>query len=66
LKIFIVDVEPQNAPIQGSGDSNILFINQDNLDMRFILHILDKFYGKVIIPQQTDIEQDVEEFFNLG
>ncbi len=58
LKIFIMDVEPQKAPVQGFADSNIIFINQENLDVRFVLHILDKFFGKVIVPQQTDVGQD--------
>ncbi len=58
LKIFIMDVDSQNAPVRGFADSNMIFINQENLDMRFVLHILDKFFGKVIVPQQTDVEQD--------
>ncbi len=57
-KIFIMDVEPHQVPVQGFDDSSMIFINQDNLDMRFILHILDKFYGRVIVPQRTDVEQD--------
>ncbi len=56
LKIFIMDVDPANSPVKGFTDSNMIFINQDHLDMRFVLHILDKFFGKVIVPQQKDVE----------
>ena len=64
LKIFIMDAEQQEAPVQGFGNSSLIFINQDNLDMRFILNILDKFYGRVIIPKKTDVGQD-EEIYSL-
>ena len=53
-----MDVDTSDAPVKGFTDSNMIFINQDHLDMRFVLHLLDKFFGKVIIPQQKDVESD--------
>ena len=60
LKIFIMDIDPANTPVKGLNESNMVFINQDNLDMRFVLNILDSFFGKVIVPQQREIEPEQE------
>jgi len=59
MQIFIMDVDPANTSVKGFTDSNMIFINQDHLDMRFVLHILDKFFGKVIVPQQKDVESEL-------
>lgn len=56
LKIFIMDVEPQNDT-KSYMDSNMIFINQQHLDIRLLLNILDKFYGKVVIPETNDNEE---------
>lgn len=56
LKIFILAVDPQKASIKGFTDSNIVFINQDHLDIRYVLHILDKFFGQVVVPVIENIE----------
>lgn len=61
LKIFIMDVEPQETTVKGFADSNMIFINQENLDMRYILNIIDKFLGKVIFPNEAEIEQGKEK-----
>lgn len=58
LKIFIMDVEPQNSKAKDFADSNMIFINQDHLDMRLLLNILDKFYGKVISGEVQEIDED--------
>lgn len=60
LKIFIMDVEPQKNSIQTFADSNMIFINQNHLDIRFLLNILDKFFGKVIVPNIKDIADEDE------
>lgn len=60
LKLFIMDVEPEKAASRSFADTNMIFINQDHLDMRFVLHILDRFFGKVIVPQRTDVDTQQE------
>ncbi len=56
LKIYIMDIEPEKASVKGFTDSNMIFLHQDHLDVRFVLHILDKHFGKVTAPQQTAVE----------
>ena len=55
LKIFIMQVDPKKTTIKGFSESNMIFINQDNLDSRYILHVLDKFFGKVVIPEHAEV-----------
>ncbi len=60
LKLYIVDIDPEKAPTKNFVDSNMMFLNQDHLDMRFVLHILDKFFGEVNIPDRPPEEPEKE------
>lgn len=64
LKIFIMDVDPQKSSIQDYADNNMVFVNQEHLDIRLLLNILDKFFGEVVKPQVTEID-DTEESSSL-
>lgn len=57
LKIFIMDSEPQNSKAKSFADSNMVFVNQDHLDIRFLLNILDKFYGQVVVPEEKEVDE---------
>ncbi|MBD3347470.1 MAG: HDOD domain-containing protein [Chitinivibrionales bacterium] len=48
LKIFITDVDPGETTDNDYTDNNVTFINQRNLDVRLVLNILDRFFGKSI------------------
>lgn len=56
LKIFIMDTSQNKSPVQCFKDANMIFINQQQLDIRYITYELDKFFGKVIVPRQADVE----------
>lgn len=56
LTIYITDVSPEEASVSGLTDDNTVFINQENLDIRYVIHILDKFFGRIITPLYEDID----------
>ena len=37
-------------------EADMLFLDRKNLDLRFILHTLDHFLGKVVVPENENIE----------
>jgi hypothetical protein len=41
---------PQNV------ENDILFLDRKNLDLRFVLHTLDRFLGRVVIAEKENIE----------
>ncbi len=59
LKIFILDIDPQKTPLKGYTDSNIVFVNKSHLDLRLILHTLDKFFETVVIPTQEKSQNGI-------
>ncbi|MBD3418702.1 MAG: HDOD domain-containing protein [Chitinivibrionales bacterium] len=43
LRIFILDVNPKHVSQSEFSESGTVFINQNRLDMRMLLHLMDKF-----------------------
>jgi HD-like signal output (HDOD) protein len=55
LKVFLLDTMPQKSTIAGIPDSDVLFLDRKNLDLRFVLLTLDRFLGTVVTPEKEDI-----------
>jgi putative nucleotidyltransferase with HDIG domain len=61
LKIFIFNTL-QHKKNQQNMVNDVIFLDKNNLDMRFIIHTLDRFFGKVVIPVNEKIEIAENEF----
>jgi putative nucleotidyltransferase with HDIG domain len=55
LKIFLLNSLPSKKLPQPQ-DTDMLFFDRKNLDLRFILHALDHFLGRVVVPENENIE----------
>jgi HD-like signal output (HDOD) protein/DNA-binding response OmpR family regulator len=55
LKVFLLDSMPQKSTIAGLPDSEVLFLDRKNLDLRFVLLTLDRFLGTVVTPEKEDV-----------
>jgi hypothetical protein len=56
LRIFLVDSLPDQELTRGFEESSMLFLNRKHLDMRFVLHTLDHFLEKVVVPRMETEE----------
>lgn len=57
LKIMIIDIDPSHSSaIEIDYNCNMIFINNKHLDVRLILHILDKFFFDEIQSSDSAIE----------
>jgi putative nucleotidyltransferase with HDIG domain len=56
LKIFLLNALPPKKAFPEDEDSDMVFLERKNLDLRYVLHILDRFLNKVIIPENENIE----------
>jgi putative nucleotidyltransferase with HDIG domain len=54
LKVFLLDSMPQKNPTAESTDSDVLFLDRKNLDLRFVLHTFDRYLGTVVTPEKDD------------
>lgn len=61
LKIFVLDVDSRKLALGGFTDNTVVFINQEHLDVRFILHLLDKFFGQVVKPLEVSVDEDQDK-----
>jgi HD-like signal output (HDOD) protein len=55
LKIFLLNSLPSKK-LPPPQDTDLLFLDRKNLDLRFILHTLDHFLGRVVVPENENIE----------
>ena len=55
LKIFLLNSMQQKKNPQ-NVENDILFLDRKNLDLRFVLHTLDRFLGRVVIAEKENIE----------
>jgi hypothetical protein len=60
LKIFLLNAMQQKKTHQNL-ENDILFLDRKNLDLRFVLHTLDRFLGKVVIAEKESIEAPESE-----
>jgi len=54
LKVFMLDSMPQKKSIAEATDSDVLFLDRKNLDLRFVLLTLDRYLGTVVMPEKAD------------
>lgn len=50
LKIFLVDMEQSEERRQNVADSPLLFMDRKTFDTRLLLHTLDTFFERIILP----------------
>jgi putative nucleotidyltransferase with HDIG domain len=55
LKIFLLNALPSKKLPQPI-ETDMLFFDRKNLDLRFVLHSLDHFLGTVVTPEKENIE----------
>lgn len=55
LKIFLLDSIPIKKQEQGFLDGNTLFLDRHHLDMRYLLHVIDRFLEKVVCPDSSAV-----------
>ncbi len=60
LKIFLLNALP-NKKLPQPLETDMLFFDRKNLDLRFVLHALDHFLGKVVTPEKENIEAPENE-----
>jgi hypothetical protein len=58
LKIFVLDTIGAGQE-QQHGD--VLFLDRHRLDIRYLLHAIDRFSGQVITPERAPVETEKEE-----
>jgi HD-like signal output (HDOD) protein len=56
LKVFLLDSMPQKNALPISPDSDVLFLDRKNLDLRFVLLTLDRYLGTVVTPEKEDAD----------
>lgn len=61
LKIFLVDLEQYHDARHGITNANLIFMNRHTFDVRVLLHTIDKFIGKIIVPQKENNNESSHE-----
>lgn len=59
LKIFLLDVVPEKKMLKGFADTDIVFFDKHNLDLRVLLHTIDSFVERVVVPASTAVDGQV-------
>lgn len=55
LKIFLLNALPPKKMVQEYEENDMIFLERSTLDLRFVLHTLDRFFDKVITPENENI-----------
>ncbi len=50
LKIFLVDMDQSQAMRENITDTNLLFMDRRTFDVRLLIHTLDTFFERIILP----------------
>jgi putative nucleotidyltransferase with HDIG domain len=50
LKIFLVDMEQSQSMRENVTDTNLLFMDRRTFDVRLLIHTLDTFFERIILP----------------
>lgn len=56
LKIFLVDTDLSRS-LSNDGDSNIIFMDRQNFDIRLLIHTLDTFFERISVPALSSSEE---------
>jgi hypothetical protein len=52
LKIFLVDIEQSRQERAAMANDNIVFMDRTTFDIRLLLHTLDVFFERIIVPEK--------------
>ncbi len=58
LKIFLLDILPGEEQTKSFDESNIIFINRRRLDARLIIHTIDRFLEKIVVPEDAVVKEE--------
>jgi putative nucleotidyltransferase with HDIG domain len=61
LKIFLLDTLPEKKSPPDNIAADVLFLDRRNLDLRFLLHTLDRFLGTVVVPEKEELNYPNEQ-----
>ncbi len=60
LKIFLVDMEQTQEMRENITDAHLLFMDRRTLDIRLLIHTLDTFFERIILPELPENPPDTE------
>ncbi|MBD3390950.1 MAG: HDOD domain-containing protein [Chitinivibrionales bacterium] len=55
LKVFLLDVLPDQTAKKDLLERNIVFMDRNHLDMHVLLHTIDRFLDHVVVPARGEI-----------
>jgi putative nucleotidyltransferase with HDIG domain len=61
LKIFLVDMEQSQSMRENITDTNLLFMDRRTFDVRLLIHTLDTFFERIILPDLPQPGASAEE-----
>lgn len=56
LKIFVVDMEQSQSMREGINETNLLFMDRKTFDIRLLIHTIDTFFERIIVPEIPSAE----------
>jgi putative nucleotidyltransferase with HDIG domain len=56
LKVFLLDVIPDQSVVKQMMERNTVFIDRKRLDMHYLLYVLDRYLQRVIMPEKQNLE----------
>jgi HD-like signal output (HDOD) protein len=57
LRIYLLDVIPEQLAVRQMQERNIFFMDRSHLDMRYIIHTLDHFLQRVVVPVRESVPE---------
>jgi len=51
LKIFVIDMEQSQSMREGISETNLLFMDRKTFDVRLLIHTIDTFFERVVLPE---------------
>jgi hypothetical protein len=54
LKIFLVDMEQSQSMRDSITETNLLFMDRHTFDVRLLIHTLDTFFERIILPDISE------------
>ncbi|MBN1578277.1 MAG: hypothetical protein JW913_17080, partial [Chitinispirillaceae bacterium] len=58
LKIFLVDSEQTHEMRENITDTHLLFMDRRTFDVRLLIHTLDTFFERIILPELPEPAAD--------
>jgi putative nucleotidyltransferase with HDIG domain len=61
LKIFLVENIPEKSNQEETANPDVVFFNRKSIDLRILLHTIDRFLGKIVVPEKEIYKIPEEE-----